>query len=179
MTTTTALRGLRAQAREAVADSPALLSDTEGTFVRFVVEVIFDGLSGVRDLPARNIQGDTTRRLIEFVGSAREAGTDVDTICALLNDAIAKAEFIRLTNECQKVVAAIEPDFRKRTITFGYIGNVDVGGANDDRSWTVFDSTGRENSMSHVREVGYFRTGDVKGAERALTYLISINTKEL
>jgi hypothetical protein len=58
-----------------------------------------------------------------------------------------------------------------RIITFGYIGN--LGRFGDDRRWTVWVkgwTPGRQPSAP-TNAVPYFRTGDVAGAARALTFV--------
>lgn len=55
-----------------------------------------------------------------------------------------------------------------RIVTFGYIGN--LGRFGDDRSWTVWvKGPNAFNGPSNA--VPYFRSGDVPGAARALTFL--------
>jgi hypothetical protein len=68
----------------------------------------------------------------------------------------------------------LDADARRTCVTFGYIGNVDVNGANDNRSWSVFlPHPGRVGTDDD--RIGSFRTDDDAGAWAAVRELAAFS----
>jgi hypothetical protein len=66
--------------------------------------------------------------------------------------------------ELNEVLGYSDSGFDSPKVTFGYIGNCDIDGRNDDRCWMVFlPHPGRVGTSDD--RIGGFTTGSVEGAQ--------------